>query len=109
MTQIAPDFGHGWSPLFLIHNGILEVILAWLSGMVRRGLIGFVISGLEKQAWTRCKATLQVFYPNWGRKEWDYGGWFTWSSFRQGVDIVQAILDWIYGPKDGIPFLGISV
>ena len=70
----------------------------------RKGRFGYIVSGLDKQTWTRCKATLEPFDPNWGRKGWEYGGQFTWSNFRQGSVSVQSRLDDIYGPKDGISF-----
>ena len=72
----------------------------------RGGGVGYVISGSKKQVWFKCKASLQLFEPNWEKKGFDYGGWFTWSKFRQGSIRVQARLDHIYGPRDDFSFSG---
>lgn len=63
-----------------------------------------MISGSQKHAWSKCKASIQLFDPNWGNKGLDYGGWFTWSNFRQSFARVQARLDRIYGSRDDISF-----
>jgi len=47
-----------------------------------------VVSGFEKHVWARCKAALQLLDPNWGEKGFDYGGWFTLSNFRKGMNRV---------------------
>ena len=48
----------------------------------RGGGVGYVISGLERQTWSKCKASLQMFDPNWWKTGVDYGEWFTRSNFR---------------------------
>jgi hypothetical protein len=65
----------------------------------RGGGVGYVINGSEKQAWSKCKASLQLFDPNWGKKGVDYGGWFTWSNFRQGF--LGFMLGWIRSMAKG--------
>ena len=53
-----------------------------------------VVSGFEKHVWERCKAALQLLDPNWGEKGFDYGGWFTLSNFRKGMNRVQFRCGW---------------
>jgi hypothetical protein len=75
----------------------------------RGGGVGFMISGSEKQAWSKCKSPLQLFNPNWGKKGIDYSEWFTWSNFRQGFVRTRARIDRIYCSRDDISFFGNTV
>jgi hypothetical protein len=72
----------------------------------RGGGRGPVISGVEKQAWCRCKDSLHIFDPNWKQKGLYYGEWFTWLDQLQ-TGTVQAgfRLDWIVFMDHGFTFM----
>jgi len=46
------------------------------------GGVGYMISGLEKSVWYKCKSSLHLFDPNLGKNGVYYGGWFNLSKFR---------------------------
>lgn len=60
--------------------------------------------GVEMQSWSRCRAILQLFDTNWGKRGLDIGRWFTWSNFWKGKGRVQVRLDRVYGPIHNLSF-----
>jgi len=65
----------------------------------RRNSLPVAVS--KKLAWNKCKASLPIFVPNWKKKSFYYGRWFTKVTNIMWTNISPRVWNIIYWQYHG--------